>query len=415
MTKVKEKLYDHRFGLFFFGFLMLYSFVISGNMQPWQVTNFSYSFYLVDFSLGFCSKLLPGAICNLLFNNITETKVNIFLTLLIILCFILVAAFLEKFYNAVEEKYKQTYFILFAFFLTGPATFSIYFELFCWLDLFWILAALIAVLCLCKKELYIFTVPLMFVAIMSHYGAIICYVPFVAVYMLYKIYITENKKEKKYLVIVWTVLVISSISLAFYMITHELENITLTHEQLIEFLSERGIEDTEYMEYAFFRRVKDIDPQEFFGENFSSVLLEIDKNQPAIKVFFDTLSQQIQVTNRLVDFGYVIDKYIIVLPIVIFLFYIYVREIISSKGDIFKQFVLLCCLGLFVLSAFFGVLLSTDKMRWLSHGLIPLFSMLFYMMYKERAVAERVKTVVEKFPLWFVFIFAMLYMSNSVN
>lgn len=129
MQRLKNAFYEHRFGLFFFVFLMAYSFIVSGNMQVWKVDDLTYSFHVVDFSMGFCTKLLPGAVCNFLFDEVTEAKVSTYLNILVAFCFLLVSLLLEKIVLSTGKEYRTPLIFLIAFFLTGPATFSIYIAL----------------------------------------------------------------------------------------------------------------------------------------------------------------------------------------------------------------------------------------------------------------------------------------------
>ena len=129
MQRLKNAFYEHRFGLFFFVFLKAYSFIVSGNMQVWKVDGITYSFHVVDFSMGFCTKLLPGAVCNFLFDEVTEAKVSTYLNILVAFCFLLVSLLLEKIVLSTGKEYRTPLIFLIAFFLTGPATFSIYIAL----------------------------------------------------------------------------------------------------------------------------------------------------------------------------------------------------------------------------------------------------------------------------------------------
>ena len=241
MKKVKSFFSDHKLSLFFFGFLMAYSFVISGNLGLWKVDSITYSFHVVDFSIGFCTKLLPGAVCNFLFDEITENKISIYITVLIAICFFLIGVLLEKIIKETDEAFRKTLFILIMFFLTGPATFSIYTDAFCWLDFYWLFAAVIALLLLIKKQLYFLIVPLMLATVMVHFASILCYIPFVCIIMLYKISETVNKKEKAYLWIIWTATVVSALGLSLYMAVYETEHVKMTMEEMNELLLSRYI------------------------------------------------------------------------------------------------------------------------------------------------------------------------------
>lgn len=410
MTKVKEKLYEHRFGLFFFVFLMGYSIVISNKLEPWKVSDYSFSFYVVDFSLGFCSKLLPGAAFNFFFDNLTKEKVSVILSVLVTMCFFIVSILLGEAYRRTGEQHKKTFLIIIAFFLTGPITFSLYFDLFCWLDFFWLFAAVISIICLTRKELYIFVIPLMWIAIMSHYGAILCYVPFIAFFILYKLSEEENKNTKKYLFFVWVILVVTSLALAGYLIAFETKNINLTFDELKKFFADRGAENGNYFYYAFFRTLDTTGQEEYFAEKFGD-MIAVESSQNPIKVFLITIIQQIQVTLKLFAFEEV-REIAMSIPVIAFIYRIYIVQLRTEKNNKLRKFVLFCMSCLMAGTTAFGLLLSTDTARWISHGVIPAFIMMIYMMQKEKTFALKVTQAINRIPPEFLTVYFMLYAST---
>ena len=59
-------LYRRRFFLCFFLYLVLYHVTVVNRFSLWSLNDVTWSLYCVDFSYGFASKLLPGAVYNLL-------------------------------------------------------------------------------------------------------------------------------------------------------------------------------------------------------------------------------------------------------------------------------------------------------------------------------------------------------------
>ena len=68
MNLIKNYFKNHIYFYGIFAFVLLYDFLAVG-IEPWDSANVYYSFYLIDFSFGFCSKILPGAIYNFLFDD----------------------------------------------------------------------------------------------------------------------------------------------------------------------------------------------------------------------------------------------------------------------------------------------------------------------------------------------------------
>lgn len=416
MTKVKEKLYEHRFGLFFFAFLMIYTFVVSGDMQLWKVDSITYSFHVVDFSIGFCTKLLPGAICKLLFGVPTREEVSVYLTVLIIICYFLVGMLLGKLFSAVEKEYRFPTLLFIMFFLTGPATFAVYVDMFCWLDFYWMFAAVLAVFCLKSRYTYIFVIPLMLFAVMSHFASILCYVPFVAIFMLYKISVTENKKEKAYLVVIWWILVVSTIGLSLYMALNEVENVKVSAEELKAYLNSLGIEDTRYYIFSFFRdKVEEIMPEYFYTQEALDTVVNIDMNQSPIKILIDMMVQQVFTNKAMGSVKGDLKHFIMITPVVIFIYNALYVVFRNSRKNLLKRFAVFCTGALFIFTLVSGYFFSTDTIRWISHSLAPFFAMFLYIMYKEKCEnKDEIVAHFEKIPVTAVFCYLAIY-SVSIN
>ena len=413
MTKAKEKLYEHRYGLFFFLFLMGYSFIFSGGMQPWRVTEVGYSFHAVDFSIGFCTKLLPGAICNFLFDEITKEKVTVYLNFLIILVFLTIAYFLEKLLLS-NIKHKKALLIISVFFLTGPATFSIYLQIISWLDFYWLIAAILSIIFLQRKETYILVIPAMLFAIMSHYAAILCYVPFVCIYMLYKISDIKDKKEKVFLWLIWTVTVVSSLVLTAYMVINEVGNVKITYEELTELLSSRDARDYIYYKFNFYKdSMSELFTTEMFPEMEKYRIENIDPNQHPVIVLIKTIILQIKVNLMINTLSDNIIHFLLVLPVAIFLYKMLWYQFNKSKENKLKCFSILCQMMLYVVTVFFGCLFSEDTIRWLSHATLPMF-ILFFFLYKNEGEEFRaeVDSTVEKTPIKAMLPFLVIYMGT---
>ena len=415
MQKIKNAVYEHRFGLFFFCFLMLYSFVVSGDMRVWEVDDVTFSFHVVDFSIGFCTKLLPGAVCNLLFSEPSREQVSVYLTILIFICYFFLGMLLEKAFSKIEKENKAFYFILIMFFITGPATFAIYTDMFCWLDFYWMFAAVMSVFCLQNRYTYFLVVPLMVAAVMTHFASILCYVPFIAIYMLYKISVTEKRRERVHLWIIWWILVVCTIGLSLYMAAYEVENVNMTMEEMDALLLERGVHSSRYYDFAFFRdEVVDKMPEYFEAEDVG-VVLNIDMNQPGLGILIDMIIQQISINMNKSSLVEDIKHFIMLNPVLAYIYrtlYVIFR---NSKKNLLKRFSVFCSAALFFVSLFFGLLFSTDTIRWISHAFAPLFAFVIYAFIKESdEVKTEIKGILKNIPVTAIVCYFMVY-SISIN
>ena len=62
MARAKRFFSSHRIFFGLFTFLFVYSYAVGNTFVPFRVEEHFYSFYAVDYALGFCSRFLPGAI-----------------------------------------------------------------------------------------------------------------------------------------------------------------------------------------------------------------------------------------------------------------------------------------------------------------------------------------------------------------
>ena len=106
---------------------------------------------------------------------------------------------------------------------------------------------------LSNKKFYILIVPLIAVTIMIHFATVFCYAPFFVIIMLYKISCCEDKQERNYLWIIAVVSAVTAVALALYFMMFEQSNMVYTFEEFKSVMESRGIKDTLYYDYAFYR------------------------------------------------------------------------------------------------------------------------------------------------------------------
>ena len=95
MSKIKSLTEKHYYSLFFFLFILIYSFVVSGGMRPWSSIGLTQSFHAVDYSMGFCARFLPGAVYQFIFGAVNETTLNLYLSVLMIVFFFVLSRSLK--------------------------------------------------------------------------------------------------------------------------------------------------------------------------------------------------------------------------------------------------------------------------------------------------------------------------------
>lgn len=409
MTKVKEKLYEHRFGLFFFAVLIVYSFFMTNNMHLWEITDLTKSFHAVDFSVGFCTRLLPGAIYSLFFGSVEHTTLVVYVYSILLISFILICFLLNKLVLKTKEELRITTVFLIMFFLTGPSTFSVYRVLFTWLDLYWLLLAAVFFLCLSTKRLYVLIIPVYLAVIMIHYGSIVCFIPMFSLCILYKISVLADRNEKRLLTAVFFICVFSTLLLFGYMLLFENYNLNYTMEEFNDFLLSKGGKDLEYYDYTFYRDSAETTFEEFYGGDLAGKITVIDTSNP-IKALFQIIIQNIQTTLKMSTFSSCIGYIICVLPVIMFIILTFFSGIKDKETCKLKKFVFICGSILFFLTVGVGGLFSTDTSRWICHGYMCLLVLFFYIIYAgDFSDRERIQNIFSKIPLFAWMIYFLAY------
>lgn len=359
---------------------MIYMAVIPGNCKPWAVNDVTYCFYAIDFSVGFCSRVILGALYNLFVKAPSMLTVSIFLTVVFIITAGVISFLAEKVVSQLDAKYRKTAVIIFLFFFVGPSTFAMYLKIFGLIDFFWVFAAALSLLCLQKKQLYFLIVPLTVFMVFVYYGAVLCYVPFLAIILLYKIACSQDKKEKVYLTGVFLATVILTIGLSVYFVAFERSNLLMTMEEFNQFMIDRGVDpgNLYYYDFSFYRYT------ESFMENNETYLPDAD-DSVGFSAFVKLVIQQIFVGITLKNYSYVtLIVFLLILPIVIYIYSIFVRIFKKERANPLKRFSLMCSMAFFPFVIVAGFCFSTDVVRWIANAFLPFFAIFIYTLYKEK-------------------------------
>ena len=254
MDKLKKEnlVYKNRFWLLFFSFALLYSFVVINRFIPWSAQGNAFEFFCVDYSYGFATKLLPGAIFHLLFGkNASKKELDIFMSVVLALIFLGVSYLLQRFIFRVPDNFQKRAVILVLIYLSGAYTFAVFTRTIGMLDTFWLPFVILFFLFLERKFLR-FLIPLLYLGcVLVHESSINSYLILMSIVLLYRISIEENKSEKrKFLVIFIFSLVVGIGSFLFFSVFES--KMICSMEEFQQKLIEHGCTDFYYYDYAFY-------------------------------------------------------------------------------------------------------------------------------------------------------------------
>lgn len=401
-----EKMYP----VLLFLFTVFYNLFIVRNFTLPDIGVAVRSFHTVDFTVGFCTKILPGAVFNLLPGKCTDMKIIVYETILLLLFFAAVSVFLGRFISSASEENKGTALFLSILFLSGPCTFSIYAYRVGMLDVYWVFLAAAAVFMLRNKYLR-WGMPLICIAaILIHISAMIAYIILFAMLLLYEYISAEDKKEKRTWGIIFLLSVGVSVLTFGYFLLFEKSNLVFTMEEFDAWLAGRGAGGY-YYDYALYGHFI-FDDASFY--NFNEVIVPIGFS-PLIERFVNKIIQQI-LFNFTLFVQSNIPPYVmliligLVLPLLLPVYKFALRKMRENKKDKPTVFFCVCLFAQFPFTLLCAILTSVDVTRWTAHAFTVLFTLFLYMLYKEGDEAlSAVREYGAGFPGWMKAVYSAVY------
>lgn len=270
-------LQKHRFSIFFFAFLTVYHILIVNMLKPWKLNELVYSTYCVDFSFGFASKLLPGAVFRGIFGpHANRETATLFATLIIVAVFAGVSVIMESFMHHVPEKYLPCAVLLTVIFLSGPYTFSIFTRWLGLIDTYW-LVFLVLFFAFIEHKWLRFFIPFIYAGtLMIHFSALVFIITIFSIILLYRISVSDNGKDKKIYTAIFAVSICVTVVLFFILILNESKTV-LPLEEFMQKLQSNGTDYLTYYQYSFFRIIFD---EKFIPESVNEI------SNPLLKFFY---------------------------------------------------------------------------------------------------------------------------------
>ncbi len=404
---IKNFLKNHYYAIGFFAFLWIYAIAVVGKFKPWDIYDVVYAFHAVDYSMGFASKILVGAVYQFFFGEINRETMIVFDKIVLCIIFAVSSVLLEKLMLHTEEKHRKTAFFILMFFLTGTPTFTAYVFALGMMDTFFVVFALLFIIFLSYKYSRWFLIVPLIGVVMVHYASMICFAPAMVLLALYKISCIDKKSEKTVLWISLSIGFAAMMVLFIYLLFYEVDNIKYTYEEFIEIMKARGVEQHDYYASAFFRKAYST-PERY--ENVIDVEGEV-----GLSKFFALLIQQAQITFELLKAHNGIRVFIMLLPLSWFLFKFLYNQAKENKENKLKVFTFICMGLLFFATLICAPFVSADSVRWVDHSLFILFSEVLYILYHEGSKAwDYVEREFSKTPVVLLVMYFLVY-ANTVD
>lgn len=375
MQKTKKFLFSmiqrHRIGIGCFLFIILYQWFIINNGSLWWVNPTTYALYVLDYSMGFCTRILPGAVYMALVGKYDYRCMSAFVMVFFLALLVLLSYFAEKLYAAADGKERKTALVLLFFFLTGPFTFGLFANTFGMLDFYWCFLFVAALLLLPKRRLKwmlpVFPACMIFV----HYAAAFSYAALLLIMILFAAAKTEDRREKREYYVLFVLCALVTAALAGYFLVFDIENVAYPLEELDRILrEERGALFPEYVESALYRLT---DPD--VAEKANDVgLYAADPNASGLVRFIQWF---VFFIHGALSFAHSYDRLLfpvlLELPAVVFLLALLISWFRARKGNKELRFVALLMILFFFGGNMVAFLFAADNFRWMCHAVTGLF------------------------------------------
>ena len=391
----------------FFSVLIIYSVCVLNSFSiPVIDSVITYTYHCVDYSMGFCSRFLIGAVYNLFVRDPSPESAAVFENILLCLIYagasFLLAKWLVKLPD--EERLKGIRLALFC--VTGSCALPAFARVLGMLDVFWLVFGILFLLCMQNRVLRYITPVFMFGFLLTHIGAMLTCVPLFALLLLYEYTLADTKKEKR----IWLALFFVSCAVAVlsfgYFVMFEKQTLTYDIYDFNDILEQRGTKGYYYYDFALYDNNTDF-------TSFGPFVFDVgnaDKMDIGLfvagetKTGFGSLLHEIwfQVKLRLVYYtagnaevmkkfmGKLLIMLTVLSPLLVMFYKTFIARFKAEKSDKVKKFIWFCVLAFFPFTIFGSIFVSDDTLRWVTHAMLSLFTILFYISYREGSGALKV-------------------------
>ncbi len=417
LFKTAKTLYSKYTSLFYFvlfyAFLLNYHTIVTAySIGEWSVDSATYTHHLVDYSFGFCTKFLPGAIYHLFFKEVYHDQLNVYLRILVLIFFAALSFFMAKAMTLQKTGAdRKTLLVILAFYLTGPCTFAIFTQQLGMLDLYWMLFGALFFFAVRNRFLKYF-IPVLFVlTLLVHFSSLVSYIVLFVLILAYESLSNEHKGAYK------AVLAVSAtvtILLFLYFLLYESTNLKYDMNGFNAEISRRDNENYNYFiyfDYALYN----------FFDSGSGVNKYVEKDitaffptlgpklsAPLAKVIATVLSHiQFNMTIYTSEQIIIIAACLVTLAPILVLFAMFWAHMIKGES-LPKKLLYTAALLQFYITYAIGLVTSVDSGRWCTHAFLVQFTFVIYVVLKENQISW-FKTKLSKLKPWQIVLYLSVY------
>ena len=410
---------EHKYLFCFFLLIVLALFIGNSDRIP-PGDDICYTYHIVDFSLGFISRVLPGQIFVLLFKNPNMVNFRIYSLILFFTAVFFIAYLLEKLYLSAPHEHKTLYCFFICVFCTSGSVLHVFYTEIGMLDAYWIFVLIMFFFFVRSKKMWLL-IPICYILmIIINFGAFLCYIPLMSIILLYKAVKSDITSEKKYLIFICVLSAFFAILFFAVLMYNEEHNDALTQEKLHELLISRGSNYFLYYDYAIFKDYHN----SVLGKDVvvhSYTLIKGDLHPEFLKTAINRLAYQIYFNYHLTMGRFALSKRFILLdstvllsgfPLIAF-FHLSFGKFLKKCNILLKKIFIVCSLALFWVTFLGSIILTSDKTRFFHHAIICMFVFFLYLLYEEKdAFADIVSSLLKNNKLYILLFTVAAYLSR---
>lgn len=345
------------------------------------------SYYLLDYSMGFNSRMLVGSFVNLLTDNPTASWLKGFMITVLVLTLLAVSLLLGRIIRCTEKEKRNVLYVFVLFFVFGTLTmygFSRYFGL---LDIHMFICALLAVVCATNKYLRWFTPVFALAGVFVYYPFTLTY--FVAVIGIC-FYFAVREKQSKSNFVIFLITAVAVVGATYFFAFESRDFMKVTFDEMWKIMEQKSGIKFEYDEIRPFDMF-------FYGNSIDADLgHEVRDMSPfeVIKTVFMITTGQIGEYHE-TNYDGLLSLCMILLVVLAGFVPVWVLCIKNSETKP-QKFVFLC----FILGLFFipiSWLISTDYSRLAQAGVLNQFIFAFVMFFKKDPAFEKTTEQLKSF------------------
>lgn len=406
MIKIRDFFIKHKIFFAVAVLLPLYHFLIAGGGELFQVKEINYTYHAVDFSMGFCSRLLPGSIYRLLVGAYTRSAVSIYLLFVYAFFIIMLAVLVEQFVLSFKE-YQRACLVFVILFLTGPLTFNLFVIELGMLDFYWAIFFLMACLCLQNKYLRFFVPVIIVLIIMTYFAGFVSY----AVALLFIIFLyflkAENKTQKTIYFVIFALSLLLAAAFTFYFFRNDTKNLVYSAQEFCDIMYNKRDAYPAYYDYAFYK---------YFGPEYKGTryydaykLGFIGKKVLENNNIFESIAIRFKSFLYYTPLKTWISAFVTALIPQSLLVYV-LRGYIKKEKSILKRLFIYGFIAADIAMELIGGLFSSDTPRFVGHSVMLLFAFVMYLLcFDYREGMERINALFQKIRYPFIWLFLFFY------